>query len=68
MGPLAHYRACLLDRNGRIARASDMQADDDWQAIELARLMCEPGDVELWCGTRRVAVIAPGQPVIVHGA
>lgn len=52
-GPLAHYRAYLLNRQGRIARASDMHADDDRQAIELVRLMCEPGDVELWCGNAR---------------
>jgi hypothetical protein len=35
----------------------DLEAADDAEAIELVRLGCEPADCELWCGSRKVAVI-----------
>ena len=35
----------------------DLESVDDAEAIELVRLGCEPADCELWCGSRKVAVI-----------
>ena len=63
---MADYRGYVLDPSGRILRASDLQVKDDLEAIELVRLWCEPGDVELWSGKRKVATVKRGRPVIVR--
>jgi hypothetical protein len=51
---MAHYRLYFL-KDGHIAGAGDLEADDDPAAIFLVRAQADGVDCELWCGTRRVA-------------
>lgn len=53
------YRAYRLNQAGHIMTADWLDADDDLQAEALAATQCGPEtpQVELWCGTRRVAVV-----------
>jgi hypothetical protein len=55
---LSSYRIYLLDSRGRVDKAQAIDAPDDEAAtaIALARLAAEArqGDVEVWCGARRV--------------
>ena len=62
---MAGYRIYLLDAYGVIAAREDFRADDD----ELAQNICESlldacaehcVGYELWCGTRRVILLAKG--------
>lgn len=50
-----HYRAYLLDEDGRIIEAAELEADDDATAWQLARRAFAPSTaVELWSGKRYV--------------
>ncbi len=60
---MSEYKLYCLDRNGRITRRVDLEANDDAQAIAAARDLKHPAECELWSGTRKVAVIPPaGSP------
>jgi hypothetical protein len=62
---MADYRLYLMDDDGHILRGIDLAAPDDKEAFELVRLRDDPGDVELWCGTRKVASIPKGGPIVL---
>ena len=51
-----YWLYCL--RDGEISRAIPIEAADDIEAVELARLRLERIDCELWCGSRMVANVA----------
>lgn len=65
---MAHYRFYLMDAADRIMHASDLEADDDAQAIELLCLRGEQTDVELWCGKRKVASLPKGGPITLSAS
>lgn len=53
---MQHYRAYLLDEDGRITEAAELEASDDAAAWQLARRAFAPAAaVELWSGKRCVA-------------
>ena len=54
---LADYRLYLLDLDGRIMQAADLEADDDEMALAHVRHRRDTTDIELWCGKRKVARI-----------
>ena len=54
---MASYRLYVLGQDGRIDYGSDIEALEDGEAIELARLRLEHTDIEIWCGTRKVALV-----------
>jgi hypothetical protein len=60
------YRVYCLDAEGRITASDDLDAVDDAGAIELVRLRVEHADCELWCGSRKVALITRvgGAPIL----
>jgi hypothetical protein len=45
---LAYYRAYVLDEDGRIRRAIELDCADDATALEEARQYADGHDVELW--------------------
>lgn len=61
---MAEYKLYCLDQKGRIARRHDLEAPDDASAANAARAQFPDVTCELWCGTRKVALIpAGGEPV-----
>jgi hypothetical protein len=58
--PLIEYRVYKLDVSGRIAFVPDiiLCADDD-AAIFGARPYADGHTLEIWAGTRRVAIVPP---------
>ena len=54
---MAHYRLYTLRDDGHILGAGDLEASDDGEAIQLARLRLEHRDIDLWCGTRPLALV-----------
>jgi hypothetical protein len=64
---MAEYRLYSLGRDGHINQGSDIAAEDDEEAIALARLGLERADVEIWRGTRKVALIPQGMPPVLLG-
>ena len=63
---LAEYHLYLLDCDGHILHRSDIEADDDQEALHLVRIRREPSDLLLWCGKRQVARIPRGQTLILE--
>jgi hypothetical protein len=58
---MASYRFYYVI-NGSLVRSGEyLEADDDDEAIALLRLRAEEVDIELWCGPRRIALIADGE-------
>lgn len=64
------YRLYTLLRDGHTILGDDIEADDDEEAIHLARLRVEHADIELWDDNRWVALvpqdglaIVPSRPV-----
>lgn len=49
-----HYRFYCLDDNGRIVSGTDVEALDDFAAIEIAQERCKDETIEVWQATRRV--------------
>ena len=54
---MAHYRLYALNPDGHIRSGADIEATDDVEAVSLARIRLEHADIELWCGTRWVALV-----------
>ena len=59
---MAHYRLYLLNELGRICDVTDLECEDDVQAVAAAERVpyCRPK--ELWLSDRMVAVIPPASP------
>ena len=58
IGPMADYRAFLVDRAGHVSEPPKIiVADTDEEAIEAASPLVDGHDVELWYLDRRVAVL-----------
>ena len=55
---MPHYRTYLLDQNGRISNAIDMECTDDEQAKECAKKFLSNRNAELWHEDRLVATYA----------
>ena len=61
---VAEYKLYCLDHGGRISQRHDFEAADDKAAIALARAQHPNMTCELWCSTRKVALLpAGGVPV-----
>lgn len=56
---MAHYRLYCLDGAGTITRAQFVEAENDEDAIMIARSFKEPVKCELWLRDRLVATIPP---------
>jgi hypothetical protein len=54
--PVAHYRVYLLDPEGHIKRAVDIDCENDRAAEAQAKQLVDGCDVELWQGGRRIAL------------
>jgi hypothetical protein len=52
------YKLYLLDQNGHIQSAVDLQCEDDADAIQLAESLVD-GPMELWEGARVVRKFRP---------
>jgi hypothetical protein len=66
---LAEYKLYCLDREGRIERRVEFEADGDEAAIAHARAEFSGRSCELWSGARKVALIpADGPPVLSRPA
>ena len=62
---MAEYKLYCLDPEGRIVRRHEFEGADDAGAIGRARSDFLDQTCELWCGTRKVALIpAGGEPVL----
>lgn len=57
--PVAHYRVYLLDPDGHIKRAVDLDCENDRAAEAQAKQLVDHCDVELWQGGRRIALFEP---------
>ena len=60
---MAEYRLYCLDRDGHIRRRHEIDAADDAAAIAAARAIAAESAAELWCGTRKVALLPPGPAI-----
>ena len=56
---MAHYRFYCVDGAGKITRAQFIEADNDEDAIMIARSFEEPVKCELWQRDRLIATIPP---------
>ena len=66
---MSEYKLYCLDQKGRITRRYEFDAADDGAAIALARKDHPATNCELWCGTRKVALLpANGTPVLSRPA
>lgn len=64
---VAEYKLYCLDPRGRIQRRHEFEAADDDAAIAAARVRFSGETCELWCGTRKIALIpAGGEPVLAR--
>lgn len=64
---MAEYRLYCLDAGGRIVRRHDLEADTDSAAIVAARAEENSLDCELWCGSRKIALIpVSGDPILMR--
>jgi hypothetical protein len=58
---MAHYRAYILNREGRIMEAVDLDCADDTAATESAKQLVNGHDVELWKDARVVSRLAKSE-------
>ena len=54
------YRAYVVSRDGHILSRTDLLCLDEKEAKERASQMVNGSDVELWRGTRRIAIFKAG--------
>lgn len=52
---MASYRIRAMTREGHVRSAADIEAENDGEAIQLARLRLEHDDIELWVRVARIA-------------
>ena len=45
---MSEYRAHLVDANGQVIGQYDLECDSDDEALELAQLLVDGHDVEIW--------------------
>jgi hypothetical protein len=55
---MCHYRAYILNRDGLIMEAVELDCADDAAASEYAKQFADGHDVELWQAARVVAKVA----------
>lgn len=53
------YRAYLIGTDGHIVHRVELECDDDETAKARARLLADGHNVEVWDGTRQIAVFRP---------
>jgi len=58
---MQNYRTYLLDRDGHISNAIDMECANDEQAKECAKKFLSDRDAELWQQDRLIALYAAGK-------
>ena len=58
---MPHYRLYFMDAGGSIASVEEFSASDDVEAIRLSRDSSAPLPRELWCRSRIVDAVEPGQ-------
>ena len=54
---MPHYRLYTLNNDGHIRAGADLEASDDQEALQLARLRLEHCDLSLWRGTAHIALV-----------
>ena len=59
---MPHYRTYLLDENGRVTNAVDMECTDEAQAKECAKKYLSGCGAELWQQDRLIATYPPKVP------
>jgi hypothetical protein len=52
-----HYRVYLIDDDGHIKKAVDLECENDDQAKKQAQQFVDSCSVELWQGGRQIAVL-----------
>jgi hypothetical protein len=62
------HRVYLMTIDDHIRSVDDIEADDDAEAIRLARHLHPDDDLELWCGKRKVASMPRAGVVILSQA
>jgi hypothetical protein len=63
IGAMQNYRTYLLDEDGHIANAIDMECTDDEQAKECAKKYLSGGGAELWREERLIATYVAGKGI-----
>lgn len=58
---MAAYRAYLIDTEGHIRAAKEIEADCDERALEVSKQYVDGCDVELWDGDRKIAHLTTKQ-------
>ena len=58
---MRQYRTYLIDQDGRISNAIDMECTDDEQAKECAKKFLSNRNAELWLEDRLIAIYAAGK-------
>ena len=53
---MPEYRAYLISSNGRIQQRIELVCEDETTAKERAKQLVDGHDVELWQGTRKIAI------------
>lgn len=54
------FRAFVLDENNRIVRSEILAATTDEEALQAARVFSDESDLEIWQGSRRIALMLKG--------
>ena len=55
-----YYRFFCVDGTGHIIKATAGEHDDDLQALDHARSLANGYAIEVWTGTRRIALVRDG--------
>jgi hypothetical protein len=58
---VADYRVYQVGLDGHFVNFHALTCEDDGEAIERARRLCEGHDVEVWCGERFVIKLEDAQ-------
>jgi hypothetical protein len=56
---MAEYRALVVDSDGVVVKRFEFDVQHDTGAVNYAQRYLERNDVEVWQGSRRVAVLNP---------
>ena len=65
---MTSYRVYQITLGGPTRWADDLNADDVAEAIRLARVRNPDGDLELWCGTQKVASVPQEGAIVLPSA
>ena len=58
---MPHYRLYYIDGGGSIASVEEFSARDDVEAVRVTHDGAGKGQRELWCRSRMIEAIEPGQ-------